>query len=125
MDGEHAVHARKSMRDAAARRVDMAFERGAGAERDDRHAMRRAQPHDLLHLLGACREDDGVRRLGIQVKVLACWVRTACDVETRFGQRAWRASTTRPTDETGVASLTGLLSFMSLAFCASPISARA
>ena len=51
-----------------------------------------------------------------QVKLLACWVRTACDVETRFGQRAWRASTTRPTDETDVASLTGLLSFMSLAF---------
>ena len=51
------------MRNAAARRVDLAFERCAGAERDHRHALGRAEPHDLLHLLGGLRKDHGVRRL--------------------------------------------------------------
>ena len=63
VDREHPVHARHVERDAAARRVDMAFERGAGAEGDDRHAMLGADPHDLLHLLGRLGEDHGVGRL--------------------------------------------------------------
>ena len=50
-------------RDAAARRVDMAFERGADAEGDDRHAMLGADAHDLLHLLGRFGPDDAVGRL--------------------------------------------------------------
>ena len=40
-----------------------ALERGAGAERDDRHAMLRAGPHDLLHLLGGFGENHAVGRL--------------------------------------------------------------
>jgi len=34
------------MENAAQRRVDMAFERGAGAERDHRHMLRRADAHN-------------------------------------------------------------------------------
>ena len=63
IDLEHAVHARRVERDAAARRVDMAFERGADAEGDDRHAVLGADAHDLLHLLGGFGQDDAVRRL--------------------------------------------------------------
>ena len=44
-------------------RVDLAFERGAGAERDHRHALGRTQPHDLLHFFGALRKDHRIRRL--------------------------------------------------------------
>ena len=54
---------RKSMRDAAARRIDVALERGAGAERDHRHALGGAQPHDVLHVLGRLRKHHRVRRL--------------------------------------------------------------
>ena len=39
VDGEHAVHPRAVDRDAAVQRVDVAFERGAGAERHDRRVM--------------------------------------------------------------------------------------
>ena len=60
---EHAVHVAEVERDAAPRRVDVAFERGAGAERDDRHAMPRADAHDLLHVLGRLRKHHRVRRL--------------------------------------------------------------
>ncbi len=54
MHGEHAIHVAEIEADAAMGRVDLAFERGAGAERDHRHALGRAQPHDLLHLFGLC-----------------------------------------------------------------------
>jgi hypothetical protein len=105
--------------DAAMRRVDLAFgevpvPNGSAARDAPRTAARLCTSSVLVANTTA---SGGCGRC--QVKLLACWVHTACDVETRFGQRAWRASTTRPTDETGVASLTGLLSFMSL------VSARA
>ena len=63
MHGENAVHVAEIEADAAARRVDLAFERGAGAERDHRHAVRRAQPHDVLHLFGRLRKHHRIRRL--------------------------------------------------------------
>ena len=56
IDLDDAVHARDVERDAAARRVDVPFERRAGAEGDHRHAMLGADAHDLLHLLGRFRE---------------------------------------------------------------------
>ena len=51
---EHPVHVAEVDRHAAERRVDVALQRRAGAERDDRHAVRRADAHDLLHVLGDC-----------------------------------------------------------------------
>ena len=60
---EHAVHVAEIEADAAARRIDLAFQRGAGAEGDHRHAVPGAQPHDLLHLFGRLRKHDGVGRL--------------------------------------------------------------
>ena len=63
MDREHAVHVAEVEADAAARRVDLAFERSALAEADHRHAVRRAYSHHLLHLFGALRKHHRVRRL--------------------------------------------------------------
>ena len=63
VDGEHAVHAREVERQPAVRRVDVAFERGAGAERDDGHAMGAGHPHDLAHLVLVLDPDHGVGRL--------------------------------------------------------------
>ena len=45
--GQHLVHVAEIDRYAAERRVDVALERGADAERDDRHAVGRADAHDL------------------------------------------------------------------------------
>ena len=47
MHREDAVHLAHVDGDAAERRVDVAFERRAGAEGDDRHAVCGAEPHDL------------------------------------------------------------------------------
>jgi hypothetical protein len=47
MHGEDAVHAGEIERHAAERRVDVTFERGAGAEGNDGNARRGAEPHDL------------------------------------------------------------------------------
>ena len=63
VDGEHAVHAREVERQAAVRRVDVALQRGAGAERDDGHAMGGGHPHDLAHLVLVLHPDHGVGRL--------------------------------------------------------------
>ena len=63
MNGEHAIHVAEIEADAAKGRVDLAFERGAGAEGDHRYALCRAQPHDLLHLFGGLRKDHRIRRL--------------------------------------------------------------
>jgi hypothetical protein len=60
---DHPVHVAEVDRDAAERRVDVALERGADAERDHRHAMRGAHAHDLLHVLGRLRKHHRVRRL--------------------------------------------------------------
>ena len=59
---EHAVHARQSMRDAAVQRVDMAFQRSADAERDDRRVMRGADAHGVDDVLRAVGEHHRVGR---------------------------------------------------------------
>ena len=51
------------MRHAALRRVDVALERGADAERDEREVVLGADAHDLLHVLGRLRVDHRVGRL--------------------------------------------------------------
>ncbi len=61
--GEDAVHARQIERHAAQRRIDVAFERGAGAEGDDRHARLGAKLHRFDHLLRGLGEQHRVRRL--------------------------------------------------------------
>ena len=63
VDGQHPVHAREVEGEAAVRGVDVALQRGAGAERDDRHAMRARHPHHLDDLLLALHPDHGVGRL--------------------------------------------------------------
>jgi hypothetical protein len=62
MHRQDAVHVLQVDRDAAERRVGMALERGAGAERDHRDMMPCADAHGLLHLLGALRKHHRVRR---------------------------------------------------------------
>ena len=66
MHGEDAVHARQIERDAAERRVDVTFERGAGAERDDRHAGFGAELHDVGDLGFGLGEQHGVGRLALE-----------------------------------------------------------
>ncbi len=61
--GEHAVHAGEIERETAERRVDVTFERGAGAERDDRHARFGAELDDIDDLVGRLGEQHGVGRL--------------------------------------------------------------
>ena len=63
MDGEHAVHVAEIEADAAVRRVDLALERGAGAEGDHRNALCRADAHDLLHVFGGVRKHHRIGRL--------------------------------------------------------------
>ena len=53
------------MRHAAVQRVDMAFERGADAERHDRRVVPGADLHRVDHVLARFGEDHGVgRRIG-------------------------------------------------------------
>src|SRR5689334_12334217 len=66
MDGEDLVHVLEVDRDAAERRVDVALERGASAEGDDRHAMAGANADDLLHFLRRARIDNRVGGLVAQ-----------------------------------------------------------
>ena len=63
MDGKHLVHVAEIDGDAAERGIDVAFERGPDAERNDRHAMRGADAHDLLHVFGRLRKDHRIGRL--------------------------------------------------------------
>ena len=63
MDGDDAVHAAQVDADAAGRRVDLAFERCAGAERDDRHAVLRTDTHRFVHIVFRFGEDNAVRQL--------------------------------------------------------------
>jgi hypothetical protein len=53
---EHAIHIAKIDADAAMRRVDLTLHRSASPKRNDRHALGRAQPHDLLNLFSGLRE---------------------------------------------------------------------
>ena len=63
IDLEHLVHAAHIDADAAMRRVDMALERGAGAEGDQRHAMLAGDRNDRLDLGRTLRKDDAVGQL--------------------------------------------------------------
>ncbi len=60
---DHPVHVAEIDRYAPIGRVDVAFKRGSGAEGNDRHPMRRANPDDVLHVLGGLRKHHRVRRL--------------------------------------------------------------
>ena len=61
-DPQDAVHLRQVDAHPAAHRSDVAFQRRAGAEGDDRHARLGAARNDLGDLLGRAGEDDGVGR---------------------------------------------------------------
>ena len=50
IDRENGVHILEINRYAPMRRIHMPLKRGAGAKGDDRHAILRANAHDLLHL---------------------------------------------------------------------------
>ena len=63
MNREHLVHVAQIDRDAAGGRVDLALERGAGAEGDDGHAVLRADPHHVLDVGGILRHHHAVRWL--------------------------------------------------------------
>ena len=63
-DAQHAVHLAQIDADAAAQRVHVSFERGAGAERHDRQLKALADAGDLRHLGGRCGEADDVGRGG-------------------------------------------------------------
>jgi len=60
---QHLVHVAEIDRHAAGRRIDMAFQRGAGAEGDDRRAVGGADAHDALHVLGRLRKHHRIGRL--------------------------------------------------------------
>ena len=61
-DAQHAIHARQINRDAALDGVDVPFERGPDAERDDRRTMHVRQTNDGADLLGVRRKHDDVRQ---------------------------------------------------------------
>jgi len=63
VNGENTVHVAEVERDTALRGIDVAFERRAGAERDHRHLMLRADADDLLHVLRILRKNHRVGRL--------------------------------------------------------------
>jgi hypothetical protein len=66
VDRDDLVHAREVDGDAAARRIQVTFERRAGAERNDRRLVARGDADDFLHFLGRDRPNDGVGRLIFQ-----------------------------------------------------------
>ena len=66
MDRQHPVHVAQIDADAAIGGVDLALQRGAGAERDDRHPMGGADAHDRLHLRRRARKHHGIGRLARQ-----------------------------------------------------------
>ena len=61
---QHAVHARQVDRHAAVDRVDVAFERAAGAERHDWRAVSRGDAYHRAHLVGRQGKYDHVWRSG-------------------------------------------------------------
>ncbi len=63
MDFQHPVHVAQIDADTAGGRVDLPFQRGAGAERDHGHAEPGADPHHILDIRGLLRHHDRVRRL--------------------------------------------------------------
>ncbi len=67
---ENPGHPREVNRHAAAERVDMPFERRSDAERDDRRAMPRRDPHDGADVIRIRGKDHDIR-LGVGVPGLA------------------------------------------------------
>src|SRR3954466_297801 len=63
MNADDLVHVPKIDRDAASRRIYVSFERSAGAIRDDRNAVLRADMRDLLHVSRFLGKHDRIRRL--------------------------------------------------------------
>ncbi len=66
-DAKHGVHPRHVDAYAAIARRHVALQRGAGAERNDRHILGRAEPDDGLHFFRRFREHDDVGRLAWMV----------------------------------------------------------
>jgi hypothetical protein len=66
VDRQHFVHVAEIDRDAAEGRVHMTFERGAGAERNHRHAAGGAEPHHLGNFGLGLGEQHGVGRLALE-----------------------------------------------------------
>ena len=66
VDGENIIHAREVERDAAMGRVDMALERRADAERNDRRVVPGAELDEVDHVLFVFGEHHGVRRLVLE-----------------------------------------------------------
>ena len=89
------VHRREVEAHAPVECGDVALERRADAEGDDRHACRVAQPHDRGHLFGRLRIDDDVgrRRVG---EALAVAVLLA---HRRVGHRALAVVGDEPPDD--------------------------
>ena len=63
MNLQHLVHVAQIDADAAGRRVDLALQRGAGAERDHGNAVFGADPHHVLDVGGFLRHHHGIGRL--------------------------------------------------------------
>ena len=63
VDFQHLVHVAQIDADAAGRRVDLALQRGAGAERDHGNAVLGANPHHVLNIGGLLRHHHRIRRL--------------------------------------------------------------
>ncbi len=66
VDGENLVHPGAVERHAAVRRVDVALERGADAERHDRRVVLRAEFYEVDHVVARFSEHDRVRRLVLE-----------------------------------------------------------
>ena len=66
VDGENVVHAREVERDAAVGRIDVAFERRADAERNDRRVVAGAKLDEVDHVLLGLGEHHRVRRLVLE-----------------------------------------------------------
>ncbi len=81
VDGENIIHPREVERDAAMRSVDMALERRADAERNDRRVMAGAELGEVDHVLFGFGEHHRVRRL-----VLEPGQRVAMRLADRFGR---------------------------------------
>ena len=86
VDGEHAVHAREIDANAAVQRIDVAFQRRAGAEADDRRVVprRRSSPLRSTSSRLSANSTASGGALASQVKVWPCCSRTACEVTMRL-----------------------------------------
>ena len=113
--GEDAVHVREIERHAAEGRVDLAFERGAGAERNDRHARLGAKPRPIstTSCVVSAKTTASGGWQAIQVSVLACCSRSAVPVEKRLPKRdesrASRARLASVKGRSGVSAATMLM----------------